>query len=246
MEISDRSFFRSFFVATLFHLLKMSSLKILNPKSDQLRQFHALSVNIGAAKGLQGVLKTNLGPKGTIKMLVSSSGDIKLTKDGSILLHEMVSPPPTSPPFPILFFFKGFSRAAISQQIQHPTATLIARAATAQDDITGDGTTTNVLLIGEALRQSERFLTENVHPRILVDGFDLARQRVLEVLDQVKIPLQMDPIDKEVLLSVAKTSLRTKVSRQLADKLADIVTEVNHSSSSLPLPRNLLLSSLSF
>lgn len=43
-------------------------------------------------------------------MLVGSSGQIKLTKDGNVLLHEM--------------------------QIQHPTASLIARTATAQDDIT--------------------------------------------------------------------------------------------------------------
>lgn len=46
----------------------------------------------------------------------------------------------------------------IAQQIQHPTAALIARTATSQDDITGDGTTSNVLLIAELLKQSERFL----------------------------------------------------------------------------------------
>lgn len=47
-----------------------------------------------------------VGPKGTLKMLVSGSGDIKLTKDGKTLLYEM--------------------------QIQNPTAALIARTATAQ------------------------------------------------------------------------------------------------------------------
>ena len=51
-----------------------------------------------------------IGPKGTLKMLVGGAGQIKLTKDGNVLLHEM--------------------------QIQHPTAALIARTATAQDDIT--------------------------------------------------------------------------------------------------------------
>ena len=59
-----------------------------------------------AAMGLQDVLRTNLGPKGTMKMLVGGAGDIKITKDGNVLLHEM--------------------------QIQHPTASLIARVATAQ------------------------------------------------------------------------------------------------------------------
>jgi hypothetical protein len=36
------------------------------------------------------VLKSNLGPRGTLKMLVSGAGDIKITKDGAVLLHEMV------------------------------------------------------------------------------------------------------------------------------------------------------------
>jgi len=34
----------------------------------------ALFMNINAAKGLYDVMKTNLGPKGTIKMLVSGAG----------------------------------------------------------------------------------------------------------------------------------------------------------------------------
>ena len=46
------------------------------------------------------------------------------------------------------------------QQIQHPTASLIARVATAQDDITGDGTTSNVLIIGELLKQADLYVSE--------------------------------------------------------------------------------------
>ena len=47
-------------------------------------------MNINAAIGLQDVMKSNLGPKGTLKMLVGGAGQIKLTKDGNVLLHEMV------------------------------------------------------------------------------------------------------------------------------------------------------------
>ena len=38
-------------------------------------------------------------------------------------------------------------------QIQNPTANMIARVATAQDDITGDGTTSAVLIVGELMKQ---------------------------------------------------------------------------------------------
>jgi T-complex protein 1 subunit zeta len=55
-----------------------------------------VQVNITAAQGLQDVLRTNLGPKGTLKMLVDGAGQIKLTKDGKVLLSEMVWTPPIS------------------------------------------------------------------------------------------------------------------------------------------------------
>ena len=46
----------------------MSAIKQLNPKAEVARAAQALAVNISAAKGLQDVLKSNLGPKGTLKM----------------------------------------------------------------------------------------------------------------------------------------------------------------------------------
>lgn len=46
----------------------MSAIKTLNPKAEVARASQALAVNISAAKGLQDVLKSNLGPKGTLKM----------------------------------------------------------------------------------------------------------------------------------------------------------------------------------
>lgn len=46
----------------------------MNAKADIVRKAQALAININAAKGLQEVLKTNLGPKGTMKMLVGGAG----------------------------------------------------------------------------------------------------------------------------------------------------------------------------
>lgn len=58
---------------------------------------------------------------------------------------------------------------------------MIARAATAQDEITGDGTTSNVLIVGELLKQSERYISEGLHPRIITEGFDIAKKEALSV-----------------------------------------------------------------
>merc|ERR1712046_48287 len=97
---------------------------------------------------------------------------------------------------------------------------MIARAATAQDDMTGDGTTTNVLFIGELMKNAEQYLSEGLHPRMIVEGFDLARAEVLKFLDEFKVPVE--DIDREILISVARTSLKTKLPAAMAEKLADI------------------------
>ena len=52
----------------------MSSVKTLNPKAEVMGRNAALFMNINAAKGLHEVMKTNFGPKGTIKMLVGGAG----------------------------------------------------------------------------------------------------------------------------------------------------------------------------
>uniref|UniRef100_A0A673UTZ0 Chaperonin containing TCP1 subunit 6B n=1 Tax=Suricata suricatta TaxID=37032 RepID=A0A673UTZ0_SURSU len=137
----------------------MAAIKAINSKAEVARAQAALAVNICAARGLQDALRTNLGPKGTLKLLVSGAGDIKLTKDGNVLLHEM--------------------------QIQHPTAGL--------------------------------------HPRIIAEGFEAAKIKVLEVLEEVKINKEMK---REILLDVAKTSLQTKVHAELADMTAAVVDSV--------------------
>nr|XP_004041977.3 T-complex protein 1 subunit zeta-2 isoform X8 [Gorilla gorilla gorilla] len=174
----------------------MAAIKAVNSKAEVARAQAALAVNICAARGLQDVLRTNLGPKGTVKMLVSGAGDIKLTKDGNVLLHEM--------------------------QIQHPTASLIAKVARAQDDVTGDGTTSNVLIIGELLKQADLYISEGLHPRIIAEGFEAAKIKALEVLEEVKVTTEMK---RKILLDVARTSLQTKVHAELADVLTEVVVD---------------------
>ncbi len=49
-------------------------MKTLNPKAEVMGRAGALFMTISAAKGLLDVMRTNLGPKGTIKMLVGGAG----------------------------------------------------------------------------------------------------------------------------------------------------------------------------
>jgi len=182
----------------------MSRIQDISPKAEIVSKEAARSVNVAAAIGLHNVLKTNLGPCGTLKMLVSGAGQIKLTKDGNVLLHEM--------------------------QIQHPTACMIARTATAQDNVTGDGTTSTVLLCGELLRQAERYTSEGVHPRIITDGYDIARDATLKLLEEFKVPFDLMVNNMtshcfDFLCSVASTSLKTKLSHDIAEPMAKAIVD---------------------
>ena len=123
--------------------------------------------------------------------------DIKLTKDGNSLLREM--------------------------QITNPTALMIARTAVAQDDQTGDGTTSTVLLIGELLKHAERYLSEGLHPRLVVEGFDASKEATLKFLDTFAQPANLD--DRELLQCVARTALGTKLSGTIADYMSGAVTD---------------------
>ncbi|BGP41950.1 T-complex protein 1 subunit zeta [Rhodotorula kratochvilovae] len=175
----------------------MSAIELLNPRADVSRRNQAFSLNVTGATGLANVVKSNLGPRGTLKMLVDGAGQLKMTKDGKVLLSEM--------------------------QIQNPTAALIARTAVAQDEMTGDGTTSVVLLVGELLNQSLRYTAEGVHPRVIADGVEVAKNALTTFLDSFARPLSAGA--HETLVQVAYTSLATKVHKSLAKSLSQAVVD---------------------
>eukprot|EP01064_Diplonema_japonicum_P017447 TRINITY_DN2556_c0_g2_i1.p1 TRINITY_DN2556_c0_g2~~TRINITY_DN2556_c0_g2_i1.p1 ORF type:complete len:566 (+),score=204.33 TRINITY_DN2556_c0_g2_i1:65-1699(+) len=170
-----------------------TAMQYLNPNGASVQGRAAMHFSISGAKGLMNVLRTNLGPMGTMKMLVGGAGQIKMTKDGSVLLGEM--------------------------QIQHPTAALIARASTAMDDETGDGTTSTVIMIGEALTHADELVAEGIHPRTIAEGFDLAANEAIKFLESRKIPITPEN-EREMLDTIARSSLSTKIQPELVEKLA--------------------------
>eukprot|EP01006_Ploeotia_vitrea_P025903 TRINITY_DN58867_c0_g1_i1.p1 TRINITY_DN58867_c0_g1~~TRINITY_DN58867_c0_g1_i1.p1 ORF type:complete len:552 (+),score=19.24 TRINITY_DN58867_c0_g1_i1:79-1734(+) len=175
------------------------SQNLVNPNAEIVAASQCLLLNVAAARGLQSVLKTNLGPKGTLKMLVGGAGQIKITKDGSVLLHEM--------------------------QIQHPTAMMIARASTAMDDQVGDGTTSTVLFTGELLKQAEQYTSEGLHPRLITEGYEAAKDMVVDFLDNCRIAQPNIFNDRETISNVARTALKTKLSNDIADNVTEAVVD---------------------
>jgi thermosome len=155
----------------------------------------AQHASIAAARVVAESVKSSLGPKGMDKMLVDGFGDVTITNDGATILDEM--------------------------EVQHPSAKMLVEVAKTQDDEVGDGTTTVVVLTGELLSKAEQLLDKDVHPMIVVDGYKLAAEKALEILEDVAI--KVDPMDKSMLKKVASIALATKMLSEYADEVSDFV-----------------------
>ncbi|VWU52306.1 T-complex protein 1 subunit zeta [Hepatocystis sp. ex Piliocolobus tephrosceles] len=177
------------------------SVHMLNKKADSLRSTNVLLTNINASKGMYEIIKTNLGPKGSYKMLVSGAGAIKITKDGNVLLNEMM--------------------------IQHPTASMLSRICSSIDEMLGDGSSSNLIVATSLIYLSEKYiLYEGIHPRIITQGFDTAKSILFDLLESMKIQVNIENnFDYELLFNVCKTCIRTKLPYTLADKLAKELVE---------------------
>jgi T-complex protein 1 subunit zeta len=79
------------------------------------------------------------------------------------------------------------------------------------------------MFIGELMRQAERYLGEGVHPRILVDGIEIAKREVLRFLEEFKI--EQTEVTKELLMEMAKVSLMTKIHPNQANPLTEILVD---------------------
>ena len=157
----------------------------------------ARRTNILAARVIAEALATSLGPRGMDKLLVDSFGSATITGDGAAILKEM--------------------------DVQHPAAKMLVEVAKAQDDEVGDGTTTVVVLAGELLKNAGELLDQDIHPSIVIDGYEKALQKALEIIDQISI--KVDPTNKEVLKNIARTALSSKVVAEYKDFLADLAVE---------------------
>ena len=172
---------------------------ILKDGTQRTRGRTAQSNNIAAAKAVADAVRSTLGPKGMDKMLVDSMGDVVITNDGATILKEM--------------------------DIEHPAAKMIIEVAKTQEQHCFDGTTTAVVLSGELLKRSEDLIEQNVHPTVICEGFRLAAEKAVELLESHGIATKNDD---SVLMEVAKTALTGKSAGAVKSFMADIcVRSVN-------------------
>ena len=170
---------------------------VLKEGSRRTKGREAQHNNIMAARIIAEAVRSSLGPKGMDKMLVDSLGDVTITSDGKTILDEI--------------------------DVEHPAAKIMVEVAKTQDDEVGDGTTTSVIVAGGLLEKAEDLINKNVHPTVIIDGYNKAADKALETLE--KIAIQVEPTDREFLKKVAMTSMASKMISENKEELSEIAVE---------------------
>ena len=170
---------------------------VLKESALQQKGRDAQQNNIQAAKLVADLVRSSLGPRGLDKMLVDSLGDVTITNDGATILKEI--------------------------DVQHPAAKMMVEVSKTLDNEVGDGTSSAVIFCGELLSKAEELLKKDVHSSVIVEGYQEASEKTLEILSE--IAMKIKPDDRYSLLKIAKTSMESKLISDDSDYLSKIVVD---------------------
>ena len=170
---------------------------VLKESALQQKGKDAQQNNIAAAKLVAELVKSSLGPRGLDKMLVDSLGDVTITNDGATILKEI--------------------------DVQHPAAKMIVEISKTVDNEVGDGTTSSVVFGGALLARAEDLLKKDVHSSTIIEGFQAASEKTLEIYSQLSKKIQPD--DRASLLKIASTSMQSKLISEDSTILSKIVVD---------------------
>jgi len=170
---------------------------VLKESALQQKGKDAQQNNIAAAKLVAELVKSSLGPRGLDKMLVDSLGDVTITNDGATILKEI--------------------------DVQHPAAKMMVEISKTVDNEVGDGTTSSVVFGGALLAKAEDLLKKDVHSSTIVEGFQAAAEKTLEIYSGLSKKIKPD--ERESLLKIATTSMQSKLVSEDSDLLSKIVVD---------------------
>lgn len=121
--------------------------------------------NIQAAKTIADIIRSCLGPRAMLKMLLDPMGGIVLTNDGNAILREC--------------------------EVAHPAAKSMIELSRTQDEEVGDGTTSVIILAGEVLASALPFLDRKIHPINIISAFKRALDDALEILAEISVDVDV-------------------------------------------------------
>lgn len=158
--------------------------------------------NIQAAKSVSDIIRTTLGPRSMLKMLLDPMGGIVMTNDGNCILREV--------------------------DVSHPAAKSMIELSRAQDEEVGDGTTSVIILSGEILAAAEPLLERNFHPTIIVSGYLKALQTALDTCSKISrtIDVNNDTEMKEIVTSAIGTKFSSRWGENMVNMAIESVRKI--------------------
>ncbi|ODN76088.1 T-complex protein 1 subunit gamma [Cryptococcus amylolentus CBS 6039] len=170
---------------------------VMNTGPERQTGRKAQTANIVAAKTVADVIRTCLGPKAMLKMILDPMGGILLTNDGHAILREI--------------------------DVAHPAAKSMIELSRTQDEEVGDGTTSVIILAGEILAYSLPLLERHIHPVVIIRAFKSALSDALDTIQRVSVPV--DITSEQQMLALIKTSIGTKFSSRWSDLMCQLALE---------------------
>lgn len=170
---------------------------VLNTNTEREHGRKAQLANIMAAKAVADIIRTTLGPRSMLKMILDPMGGIVMTNDGNTILREV--------------------------DVSHPAAKSMIELSRTQDEEVGDGTTSVIILAGELLTVAEPFLQRNMHPRHIVTAYIKAMDICLDYCKTNCTTL--DTNDRTSMLSIVRSCLGTKFVSRFGDLVCNLALD---------------------
>jgi len=151
--------------------------------------FENLEKNLQTIEDINNSIKITLGPTGKIGIVSNKQGNLKIITTGSILLNS-------------LEFSSNSSNILLK---------LLQQASSKTSLVSGDGSTTTILMACELLKLSLRFLVNGYNSIVLSNGFKKLSYFILDKIIEFSTPIK----NLEDLFGILKTTLGKKVSKEL-------------------------------
>jgi archaeal chaperonin len=76
---------------------------------------------------------------------------------------------------------------------------------------------------GSLIEKAEELVDKDIHPTVIIDGYQKALEKAREILKQVST--KVNPQDRTFLNKIARTSMASKLVSADSQKLSDIVID---------------------